>query len=159
MAVDLEFEAIAPWQYAIDPATVKFNAGITSPALASPIFDSGKPPMTISVSACPIVWPIAGNTFASSPPTNPNCTGPATTIKLTPYGVSHSWIKVLTRLMTFGCAGHKAKDRGIPCVQIDMKSATLCWTRASPSFVVTGLLFCLMQIRNKDKDFCSLESG
>ncbi|KJA17780.1 hypothetical protein HYPSUDRAFT_146022, partial [Hypholoma sublateritium FD-334 SS-4] len=88
MAVDLQFEATAPWQYAIDPATVKFNAGITPPALPSPIFDSGKPPMTISVSACPIVWPIAGNTFASSPPTNPNCTGPATTIKLTPYGAT-----------------------------------------------------------------------
>lgn len=89
MAVDLQFEAVAPWQFAIDPSTLKFNPGITPPALPSPIFDSGKPPLTISVTACPIVWAVAGSTFAAAPPTNPNCTGPATMITLSPYGVSN----------------------------------------------------------------------
>ncbi|KAF9483297.1 hypothetical protein BDN70DRAFT_851929 [Pholiota conissans] len=88
LAADLEFDATVPWQYAIDPSTVKFNAGITPPALPSPIFDSGKPPMSINVTACPIAWAIAGDTFAASPPTNPSCTGPSTTIKLSPYGAT-----------------------------------------------------------------------
>ncbi|KAF8955068.1 hypothetical protein BDZ97DRAFT_1927484 [Flammula alnicola] len=88
LAVDLEFDATVPWQYAIDPTTLKFDAGIAPPALPSPIFDSGKPSFSISVTACPITWAIAGDTFAAPPPTNPNCTGPATTIKLSPYGAT-----------------------------------------------------------------------
>lgn len=92
LAVDLEFDATVPWQYAIDPSTLKFSAGVTPPALPSPIFDSGKPALSISVTACPIAWAIAGDTFAAPPPTNPNCTGSATTIKLSPYGVSSTVI-------------------------------------------------------------------
>jgi len=88
LAVDLEFDATVNWQYAIDPSTLKFNAGTTPPTLPSPIFDSGMPPMTISVTACLISWPEAGDTFVSSPPTNPNCTGTQTTIELSPYGAT-----------------------------------------------------------------------
>ncbi|KAH9474823.1 hypothetical protein JR316_0013289 [Psilocybe cubensis] len=88
LAVDLEFDATVNWEYAIDPSTLKFNSGITTPALPSPIFDSGKPPLTISATACPIAWAVAGDTFASSPPTNPNCTGAQTTITLSPYGAT-----------------------------------------------------------------------
>ncbi|KAF8172706.1 hypothetical protein BJ912DRAFT_99531 [Pholiota molesta] len=88
LAVDLEFDATVPWEYAIDPSTLQFNAGVAPPVLPSPIFDSGQPPVSISVTACPIVWALAGDTFAASPPTNPNCTGPATTIQLSPYGAT-----------------------------------------------------------------------
>jgi hypothetical protein len=88
LAVDLEFDASASWQYAIDPATLKFNAGTNPTTLPSPIFDSGKPSLSISVTACPITWATAGSTFAASPPTSPACTGAATTIKLSPYGAT-----------------------------------------------------------------------
>lgn len=91
LAVDLEFDATADWQYAIDPSTLRFNGA--SPAggkLPSPVFDSGLPPFTIDVTACPINWPIAGDTFAASPPTNPACTGSAVNITLWPFGVSHT---------------------------------------------------------------------
>ncbi|KAJ6612793.1 hypothetical protein B0H10DRAFT_2177315 [Mycena sp. CBHHK59/15] len=87
LAVDLEFDAAANWQYAIDPTTLKFSS--TPPAagtLPSPIFDSGLTPLKITATACLINWAIAAPTFAASPPTNPSCTGPATTITLTPYG-------------------------------------------------------------------------
>ncbi|KAF8892910.1 hypothetical protein BD779DRAFT_1765810 [Infundibulicybe gibba] len=89
LAVDLEFDATTAWQYAIDPATLKFNnAPPASGKLPSPVFDSGKPPLTITATACSIAWSTAGDTFASAPPTNPTCTGAQKTITLTPYGVS-----------------------------------------------------------------------
>ncbi|KAI0351383.1 hypothetical protein OH77DRAFT_951052 [Trametes cingulata] len=89
LAVDLEFDATAPWQYAIDPSSLTFHRG--SPVggkLPSPIFDSGLPPYTITATACPIDWAVAGDTFAAAPPTNPACTGPATNITLWPYGAT-----------------------------------------------------------------------
>lgn len=88
-AVDLQFKATAPWQYAIDPSTLEFNSGSQQDGtLPSPIFDSGLPPNTISVSACLIEWSIAGDTFASDPPENVSCTGNITQITLWPLGVS-----------------------------------------------------------------------
>lgn len=88
MAVDLEFDATAHWQFAIDPNTLIFNdMPPTNNQLPSPIFDSGLPPYTITAAACPIEWEVAGDTFASPPPMNPACTGPLTNITLWPYGV------------------------------------------------------------------------
>ena len=89
MAVDLQFDATEPWQYAIDTSSLRFH--YTPPAsgrLPSPVFDSGLPPTSISALACEIDWTIAGDTFASPPPTNPKCTGPAKNITLWPFGVS-----------------------------------------------------------------------
>ncbi|THH00625.1 hypothetical protein EW026_g1931 [Hermanssonia centrifuga] len=89
MAVDLEFDSATAWQYAIDSSTLRFNG--ESPAsgqLPSPIFDSGLPPFTITATACPINWTVAGDTFAASPPTNPACTGAATNITLWPFGAT-----------------------------------------------------------------------
>ncbi|KAF7340226.1 hypothetical protein MVEN_01941300 [Mycena venus] len=89
LAQDLEFDAAANWQYAIDPATFKFSSSPpTSGILPSPIFDSGLTPLKITVNACLINWAIAGPTFAASPPTTPACTGANTTITLTPYGAT-----------------------------------------------------------------------
>ncbi|KAF7762202.1 CAZyme family GH146 [Agaricus bisporus var. burnettii] len=86
-AVDLEFDASGAWQFAIDPATLHFET--TSPSsLPSPIFDSGKSPLSMTVTACPIDWDIAGNTFAAPPPSNPACTGRNTTLTLTPLGTT-----------------------------------------------------------------------
>jgi len=89
LAQDLEYDATANWQYAIDPATLKFS---TSPpasgTLPSPIFDSGLTPMKITVTACLVNWAIQAPTFAASPPTKPACTGANTTITLTPYGAT-----------------------------------------------------------------------
>lgn len=88
-AVDLEFDATAPWQYAIDPATLKFsNKAPASGILPSPIFDAGQPPFTITATACRINWSTGGDTFAAPPPTNATCTGAQTTITLWPFGVS-----------------------------------------------------------------------
>ena len=89
LAVDLEFDATAPWQYAIDPDTLVFHGGAPAGGvLPSPVFDAGQPPYTISVSACAIDWALAGDTFAATPPTDPACTGPVTNITLWPFGVS-----------------------------------------------------------------------
>lgn len=89
LAVDLEFDATGAWQYAIDPSTFQFHTTSVG-SLPSPIFDSGKSPLSITITACPINWATAGDTFASSPPTNPSCTGRNTTLTLTPFGVSLS---------------------------------------------------------------------
>lgn len=101
LARDLEFDATANWQYAIDPATLKFSQ--TPPAsgvLPSPIFDSGLTPLKITVTACLIHWAIAAPTFAASPPTLPACTGPPTTITLTPYGVGFVFCEPRARVLT-----------------------------------------------------------
>lgn len=88
-AQDLEFDATAPWQYAIDPSSLKFNNNPpASGSLPSPIFDSGLPPYTISASACQVEWGVAGDTFAASPPENPACVGAKTTITLWPFGAT-----------------------------------------------------------------------
>ncbi|KAL0067433.1 hypothetical protein AAF712_005419 [Marasmius tenuissimus] len=87
LAKDLQFKAAGSWQYAIDPSSLKFvNTPPSNGALPSPVFDSGKPPLSITATACLINWPTAGDTFAASPPTNPACTGAKTTITLRPYG-------------------------------------------------------------------------
>ncbi|KAK7053027.1 hypothetical protein VNI00_004348 [Paramarasmius palmivorus] len=86
-AADYQFDATSDWQFAIDPSTFKF---VSSPPadgkLPSPIYDSNLPPVAIEVSACPIQWKEAGQTFAAPPPQNPRCVGDVRTIKLTPYG-------------------------------------------------------------------------
>ena len=100
LAVDLEFDATAAWQYAIDPSTLTFHASTPEGGkLPSPVFDSGLSPFTISVSACPIEWDVAGDTFAAAPPESPVvCTGSPVNITLSPYGVSRrpseSWLLV-----------------------------------------------------------------
>ena len=88
MAVDLEFDATESWQYAIDVSSLQFhNSQPTSDSLPSPIFDSGLPPMSITATACEIEWSVAGDTFASPPPSSPQCIGPAKNITLWPFGV------------------------------------------------------------------------
>ncbi|RDX48142.1 hypothetical protein OH76DRAFT_1352774 [Lentinus brumalis] len=88
-AVDLEFDATGRWQYAIDPDTLTFHGSTPSGGkLPSPVFDSGLPPFTITATACPIDWQVAGDTFAAVPPTNPTCTGEATNITLWPFGAT-----------------------------------------------------------------------
>lgn len=121
-AVDLEFDATAPWQYAIDPATLQFNAGAPAGGqLPSPVFDSGLPPFTITAAACPIDWPVAGDTFVSSPPTDPVCTGPATNITLWPYGVRVEWLVMFLELILR--PGDQAADWRVPNVQLVNVSA------------------------------------
>ncbi|KAH8115214.1 hypothetical protein DFH11DRAFT_1726088 [Phellopilus nigrolimitatus] len=89
-AIDVQFEATEAWQYAIDPSTLKFNAGTTpeNGTLPSPIFNSGLPPYTITATACPIAWLEAGDTFAAVQPENVTCTGDAKQITLWPLGAT-----------------------------------------------------------------------
>ncbi|KAJ8090207.1 hypothetical protein PM082_018797 [Marasmius tenuissimus] len=69
LAKDLQFKAAGSWQYAIDPSYLKsVNTPPSYGALPSPVFDSGKPPLSITATACLINWPTAGDTFATSPP-------------------------------------------------------------------------------------------
>lgn len=91
LAVDLQFEATTSWQFAIDPSTLNFhNNPPVNGVLPSPIFDYGLPPFSMTVTACPIIWPIAGDMFASSPPQSPvGCVGDNQTIVLRPFGVSY----------------------------------------------------------------------
>ncbi|KAL1665130.1 hypothetical protein GGF50DRAFT_126653 [Schizophyllum commune] len=87
-AIDLQMEPAGEWAWAIDPTTAVFRNEGTGSALPSPIFDFGRPPMTLQVQACPIDWPLAGDIFAAAPPENASCTGPERTISLSPYGAT-----------------------------------------------------------------------
>jgi len=88
-AVDMEFLPEGAWQFAIDPSTLSFtNTPPASGVLPSPIYDAGLPPVTLTVSACPIDWPIAGDTFAAPPPENPTCLGSFRNITLWPFGAA-----------------------------------------------------------------------
>ncbi|EIW84902.1 hypothetical protein CONPUDRAFT_117150 [Coniophora puteana RWD-64-598 SS2] len=90
LAVDLEFDANAPWQYAIDTTTLAFASNLPTQngTLPSPIWDTGLPPVSMTVTACPIDWALAGTTYAAVPPTSPSCTGNPTNITLWPYGAT-----------------------------------------------------------------------
>ncbi|KAL1728181.1 hypothetical protein EV714DRAFT_238256 [Schizophyllum commune] len=87
-AIDLQMEPAGEWAWAIDPSTAVFRNEGTGSALPSPIFDFGRPPVTLQVQACPIDWPLAGDIFAAAPPENAACTGPERTISLSPYGAT-----------------------------------------------------------------------
>ncbi|KAJ6491750.1 hypothetical protein C8R47DRAFT_1214544 [Mycena vitilis] len=88
-AVDMEFLPADAWQFAIDPATFAFtNTPPAAGVLPSPIYDAGRPPFTLSVSACPIDWPVDGDTFAAPPPENPTCLGAFRNITLWPFGAA-----------------------------------------------------------------------
>ncbi|KAL7280331.1 hypothetical protein ACG7TL_005248 [Trametes sanguinea] len=90
LAKDLEFDATGTWQLALgNPKTFVFNGGAPEGGnLPSPVFDSGLPPFTITAQACPIEWGVAGDTFAASPPENPECAGPVQNITLWPFGAT-----------------------------------------------------------------------
>ncbi|KAF5353734.1 hypothetical protein D9758_008623 [Tetrapyrgos nigripes] len=88
-AIDLQYDPAEAWEYAIDPSSLVYHHDTpTSGNLPSPIFDSGLPPTRITASACLIDWPLAGDTFASSPPENPECVGPRRVITLWPFGAT-----------------------------------------------------------------------
>ncbi|KIK63553.1 hypothetical protein GYMLUDRAFT_40596 [Collybiopsis luxurians FD-317 M1] len=92
-AVDLQMGPIGAWEYALDadPATMSFHNEAENDdhyKLPSPIFDSGKPSVSIAVSACSIEWPLAGDMFVTSPPENPECLGDVKTIQLVPFGAT-----------------------------------------------------------------------
>ncbi|KAF8915759.1 hypothetical protein CPB85DRAFT_1293166 [Mucidula mucida] len=88
-AVDLQLDPVGAWQYAIDPSTAKYHydSRSESNALPSPIWESGRPPVSISVLACLIDWPLAGDVFPADPPENPECVGEEKRIVLTPIGL------------------------------------------------------------------------
>ncbi|KAF9256088.1 hypothetical protein L218DRAFT_1028235 [Marasmius fiardii PR-910] len=88
LAKDLQFNAAEPWQYAIDPTTLKFMSTPDPVELPSPIFDSEKPPLWMTVDACLIDWSVAGDTFVSSPPELPACVGEKIKIRLWPFGAT-----------------------------------------------------------------------
>ncbi|KAJ7655377.1 hypothetical protein B0H17DRAFT_1099127 [Mycena rosella] len=95
-AVDLELLPAEwdAWQLAIDPSTLAFsnaNANANANAhrtLPSPIFDAGRPPVTLTVAACPIDWPLAGDMFAAPPPEDPVCLGAFRNVTLWPFGAA-----------------------------------------------------------------------
>ncbi|KDN35710.1 hypothetical protein RSAG8_11389, partial [Rhizoctonia solani AG-8 WAC10335] len=87
-ASDYQFDATASWNYAIDPSTLKFNPAPSGTALKKPIFDSGAPPLSISVKGCLVDWELAGTTFVRPPPQNATCTGNKVDLKLIPFGAT-----------------------------------------------------------------------
>ncbi|GAV98713.1 hypothetical protein LENED_000110 [Lentinula edodes] len=103
-AIDLQIDPVGDWEYAINTDSAKMmfhndaeNTEVEirsiptfseSYKLPSPIFDSGKPPVSIIVPACPIKWPLAGDMFVASPPEYPECVGEERNIKLIPFGAT-----------------------------------------------------------------------
>lgn len=83
-AADLRMMPAGPWQYAIDPSTVRYEQ--TTQQLQSPVFDYDGSSNALLVSACLVEWKVAGETFAGPPPKNPECMGPVETLRLIPYG-------------------------------------------------------------------------
>ncbi|KAF8915766.1 hypothetical protein CPB85DRAFT_1432774 [Mucidula mucida] len=108
-AVDLQLDPVGAWQYAIDPSTAKYHydSRSESNALPSPIWESGRPPVSISVLACLIDWPLAGDTFPADPPEDPECVGEEKIIALTPYGATKLRISEFPVFKSKGLRGSK----------------------------------------------------
>lgn len=87
-ASDYQFDPTTNWNWAIDPSTLKFNPAPSNTTLKSPIFDSGAPPLSITVQGCPVTWELAGSVFTNPPPENATCIGEKTQLTLIPYGAT-----------------------------------------------------------------------
>jgi len=110
IAPDYQFDATSPWAYAVDPSTAEFKFAEPDGSLPSPIFQEGRPPVSITVSACRIEWALAGDTFVDVPPQNATCVGEEEKITLTPYGVSPCVRPLLLLALNLSCAGDQAED-------------------------------------------------
>ena len=81
----------SPWNLAIDPSTLQFYDydNRDDEQLPNPIWEENAPPVTISALACEINWSLVDG-YAPNPPLagQRNCTGPAFTVGLTPYGAA-----------------------------------------------------------------------
>ncbi|EJD54087.1 hypothetical protein AURDEDRAFT_157341 [Auricularia subglabra TFB-10046 SS5] len=84
-AKDLEFVVNVGWQYAIDPSTLEFHPSTLTGALPSPVYDSQKPPVTISARGCPVEWSTSSGS-AEDPPRNATCMGSTFNFIFWPYG-------------------------------------------------------------------------
>ncbi|KAG8747097.1 hypothetical protein FRC10_002513 [Ceratobasidium sp. 414] len=87
-ASDYQLDTTGNWNYAINASTLTFNPAPPNTQLKSPIFDSGAPPLSISVTGCLVNWTLAGTTFANPPPASPACTGAKTKLTLIPFGAT-----------------------------------------------------------------------
>ncbi|KAG8790469.1 hypothetical protein FRC12_011792 [Ceratobasidium sp. 428] len=87
-ASDYQLDTTSSWNYAINASTLAFHPAPANAVLKSPIFDSGAPPLSISVTGCLVNWTLAGTTFASPPPEKPACTGSRTKLTLIPFGAT-----------------------------------------------------------------------
>jgi hypothetical protein len=89
-AVQYEWDPTSPWNYAIDPTTLTYNAGSLSSndSLPNPIWTLNAPPVTISAMVCQIDWSLTDDGYAPNPPLpgSRNCTGDPFEVQLVPYG-------------------------------------------------------------------------
>ncbi|KAL9113154.1 MAG: hypothetical protein Q9227_002766 [Pyrenula ochraceoflavens] len=81
----------SPWNVAIDINTLYFydHDNRDDEQLPNPIFEQNAPPVVISALVCEIGWNLT-NGYAGNPPLpgQRNCTGPAFTVGLTPFGAA-----------------------------------------------------------------------
>ena len=80
------------WNYAIDPATLKYHTQSHyngSTELPNPIFKAGAPPGYMTVQACEIDWPLYKAVPAAVPlPGQRTCTSAKSEVTLIPYGAA-----------------------------------------------------------------------
>ncbi|KAI9759486.1 MAG: hypothetical protein M4579_002326 [Chaenotheca gracillima] len=91
---DYRINGTSPWAVAIDPSTLRYtskssNTSTAINPLPNPIFTSGAPPGSITVSACSIEWGYFKGVPANPPlKGNRNCTGDVFEVKMIPYGAA-----------------------------------------------------------------------
>lgn len=82
---DVEYIPTADWQVAIDPSQASFHRSKVTGDLPNPIFESGAPPVSITVAATKISnWKLEGD-CAGLPPADPHATGKPFAVKLVPF--------------------------------------------------------------------------
>lgn len=88
---DYTIENTTVWSVAIDPSTLKVQGGSSTDGgpLSNPIFDLGAPPISMSVQACEIAWPLWRG-LPDIPPklADRKCLGASFEARLIPYGAA-----------------------------------------------------------------------
>ena len=87
-AQDWAITPLSKWGVAIDPSTLRFDAGKgNDQKLPNPIFAEDAPPVGLSVLACEIDWPLKDG-YAMNPPSveKRKCLGKVFRLTLKPYG-------------------------------------------------------------------------
>ena len=89
-AADYSITPLSEWRYAVDPSTVAVSEDrpLQDGTLPSPLFVRDGPPVSLTVDAYPIDWPLEHGT-AAAPPLNPRVDRTSKTkLRLVPFGAA-----------------------------------------------------------------------
>lgn len=112
---DVEYTPTGDWQVAIDPSQAHFDRTTIKGDLPNPVFESGAPPVSITVAGTKIInWPLDDD-CAGLPPSNPSPTGKPFAVRLVPFASAKLHISEFPVVKLAKVDVKKAHSQGSGC--------------------------------------------